>query len=252
MRDFFDPTRSSEVLIPTNGTLHLISVVILLLLVLLVIWRKKEVQRLVANRKFLIWFMIIFLAFEALSTILLWSYKFEPKWERIPLHLCYTMSVTIPVLILLKKYDAVKFFSYWIICSGFIAIANPSFQHHVPWSFDFIHYLVRHYFLFLVPMVFQIGLGWKHNYRTFAYSMATLASYAFIIFLANWATGANYMHLGQNNPTAITFLPESFVKWPYSYPSFVGVGIVMLHIAYFTFPRLGRKMLRAEAVGAEK
>ena len=72
-------------------------------------------------------------------------------------------------------------------------------------------------------------------------SMATLAGYAFLIFLVDWATGANYMHLGQHNPLEIPFLPKSFTVWPWTYPSFVAVGVILFHLAYLSFRGLEKK-----------
>lgn len=240
MNNFFDPTRSSEIVVPMYGSIHMITLLTLPIIVLILLWKKDAVRRIVANRKIVIGFMIGFLALELLSLILLWSYKFEPAYERFPLHLCYSLTILVPILILKKNYTWLKFFSYWAIGSGFIAFANPSFGYTYPWSFDFFHFLFRHYFLLFIPIIFTIGVGYKHTYRGFLISLTTLAGYAFLIFLLDWATGANYMHLGKNNALEIPFLPASFTVWPWVYPSFLGTGMVLLHIAYFGLSRLGR------------
>jgi hypothetical protein len=46
------------------------------------------------------------------------------------------------------------------------------------------------------------------------------------------------MHLGQHNPLEIPFLPASFTVWPWSYPSFVAVGIILFYLAYLSFKLL--------------
>jgi hypothetical protein len=55
------------------------------------------------------------------------------------------------------------------------------------------------------------------------------------------------MHLGQNNPLEIPFLPASFTVWPWTFPSFVGVGIILLHLAYliFTLMHQGKRLEKA-------
>ncbi|MBN1952989.1 MAG: TIGR02206 family membrane protein [Bacteroidales bacterium] len=241
MQNFFNPTRSTEVEVPMFGSLHLITMAIMPALVLLVLWKKEAVKRILANRKVVTWFVALFLGLEVLNLILLWSFKFEPFFERFPLHLCYTLSLLIPVLMLKERYDLLQIFCYWSLGSGFISFVNPSYLHTYPMSFEFIHYCIRHYFLFIIPIMLQVGIGFRHSYRIFRISMFTLASYAFFIFLLNWATGANYMHLGQNNPVHITFLPDQLNKWPWTYPSFVVTGILLLHIGYFSLLRMERQ-----------
>jgi hypothetical integral membrane protein (TIGR02206 family) len=239
--NFFDPNERPDELIPMYGTLHLILLIVLPVLILLLIWKKEAIKRLVADRRFMIGLMVFFLTSEALHHIFLWTFKYEPYYERFPLHLCASLSTLLPILILKRKYNLARFFSYWAISAGFISFANPSFQHVDPWSFDFIHYLIRHYFLFLMPVFLQIGLGFKHKYRDFLFSWTGLGAYAILIFLLNWATGANYLYLGQNSPLELPFLPASFTEWPWVLPSFAGTGIILLHIAYFSFRGLERR-----------
>jgi hypothetical integral membrane protein (TIGR02206 family) len=179
-------------------------------------------------------FISIYLGFEVFFLLWLWIFDVGPVWERFPLHLCGSLSLLMPVLILTKSYNWLRFFGYWSISAGFISYVNPSFGHTEIVSFDFLHYLVRHYFLFLIPIFLQIGYRFKLTYRGFLVSMGSLAAYAFVIFLFDWATGANFMYLGQENPLEVPFLPNSFTAWPWVYPSFVGVGIVLLHLAFLS------------------
>lgn len=249
MKKFFDPTDYSEIMIPMYGTIHLITVLVMLVLVLVIVLKKDAVKRLVNNRTFMVRFIAVFLVIELSYWILLWAYKVEPVYERFPLHLCASLSILMPVLILAEKYNSLRFFSYWSICAGFISYANPGFVFEAPWSYAFIHYLVRHYFLFLIPIVLQVGRGYKHNYREFLSSAATLTGWAFLIFLLDWASGANYMHLGQNNPLAIPFLPAGFTVWPWSYPSFVVVGLILFHLAYLSLRLMQKGRGRVQVAG---
>jgi hypothetical integral membrane protein (TIGR02206 family) len=238
MKKFFDPTEYPDIQIPMYGTIHLITMLVMLVLILVLFWKKDVVKRLVNNRRFMVRFITLYLGIELFYWILIWAYRVEPMFERFPLHLCATLSLLMPILILKERYDYLRFFSYWSISAGFISFANPGFVFEAPWSFAFIHYLVSHYFLFLIPIILQIGRDYIHHYREFTISWASLGGWAFVIFLLDWVTGANYMHLGQHNPLEIPFLPASFTVWPWSYPSFVGVGIILLHLAYFSFKRM--------------
>lgn len=235
MNSFFNLTEHHDVRIPMYGQTHLITVIILFFLLLLILWKREFIKRTVNNRRFVKNFMIIYLGLELFYWGLIWGYRIEPLYERFPLHLCGSLSLLMPSLILANRQDLFRFFSYWSIGAGFISYVNPGFVFYTPGGWGFFHYLLRHYFLFLAPIVFQIGWGYRHTYREFLISLGTLAVYAFLIFLLDWGIGANYMHLGQHNPLEIPFLPTGFTVWPWSYPSFVAVGIILLHLAFLGF-----------------
>jgi hypothetical integral membrane protein (TIGR02206 family) len=240
MHEFFDLTEKHDVQIPMYGLTHLITVIGMIILLLLILWQKEKIRKLVANKNLVNGFLIVYLLLEVFYWSLIWGYRIEPLYERFPLHLCGSLSIVMAVLFLARKRNLVRFFSYWSICAGFISYANPGFVFYNPGGWGFIHYLIRHYFLFLAPVILQVGWEFRHTYREFVVSMATLTGYAFLIFLLDWAIGANYMHLGQHNPLEIPFLPASFTVWPWSYPSFVAVGILLFHLAYFSFKMLER------------
>ncbi len=235
MQNFFDPTEHSEVLIPMFSRIHFYTLLAMPVFIAILLWNKRTIKKLASKPTFVKRFMSVYIFIDILYWVFTWSFKMEPFYERFPLHLCATLSTLLPILILLRKRKALKFISYWAMCAGFISFVNPGFIHDKPFSFAFIHYAIRHYFLLLVPVVLHIGLEFKHDYGTFLKSCASLAVYAFIIFLVNWATGANYMHLGKHNPLEVTFLPEQITAWPYSYPSFVAVGFILLHLVYISF-----------------
>jgi hypothetical integral membrane protein (TIGR02206 family) len=240
MKEFFDPTDHAEVIIPVYGTIHFITLAAAILMMVLLLTNKKTVKRFVNNRVWMTRFMIVYILIEVTYWVLQWAYRVEPMYERFPLHLCASLSTLYIFLILLRKNNAMRFFSYWALSAGFIAYVNPGFGFSEPWSFGFIHYLIRHYFVFIIPVVLQVGLEFRHTYREFLVSSGVLAAYAGLIFLLDWATGANYMHLGQHNPLEIPFLPKSWTTWPWSYPSFVMVGIVLMHLSYLFLKRIER------------
>lgn len=235
MQNFFDLNEHAEVLIPMYGTIHLITLAVMLVILPVMIWKKETVKKLVDNQRFISRVAIVYLAIETLYWIMMWSFPYQPFNERFPFHLCGTLSLLLPILILTKRYDALRFFTFWSIGAGFISLVNPSFLHDKPWSFGFIDYLIRHYFLFLFPIFLFIGKGYVFNYRLFLKSMFALMGYSFVMFLVNWVFGTNYMHLGQNNPLPIPFLPKGLSVWPWTYPSFVFVGIILFHVIYLIF-----------------
>jgi len=238
MQNFFNPNEQADILIPMYGWIHLIVFLVVFTLIPIMVWRKKEVKKLCANRRFMVRFMLSFMAVDLLYWVLVWSFSYEPMYERFPFHLCATMALLLPILILSKSYNGIRFFTFWAVAAGFISFVNPGFIHDDPFSFAFIHYLIRHYFIFLLPVFIFIGTGYSLRYRNFIKSSAWLLLYACFIFLVNWATGANYLHLGRNNPLAIPFLPDNLSVWPWTLPSFIVVGFVLLHFFYFVFTRI--------------
>lgn len=235
MQNFFDPTEYEEVFNPMYGRVHLVTLTLLLLTIPLMIWQKDRIVKMVANCRFMVIWMISYMVIDYIYWISMWVFKVQPLFERFPLHLCASMSVLLPLLVLFKQSKALSFFTGWSICAGFISFINPSFIHDPLWSFGFIHYIIRHFFIFLMPIFLFIGKQTELKSSTYLKSVITLAVYACLIFLLDWATGANYMHLGQNNPLEIPFLPERFTQWPLTLPTFIAVGLILLYFTYLCF-----------------
>lgn len=242
MQNFFDPNEQSTMLIPMYGRIHLIVLFIVLTLIPILVWQRERVKRLSNNRTFINTLVFIFLSIELLYWIMVWHFHYEPMYERFPFHLCATMALLIPTLIITNQYKALKFFTFWAVPAGFISFVNPSFIHDAPWSFAFIQYLIRHGFIFIMPIFFFIGQGYTFKYKDLLKSLAALAAYTVFMFFVNWILGTNYMHLGQHNPLEIPFLPKSFTAWPWSLPSFTVVGTILLHLFYLVF-RLVQKRI---------
>lgn len=248
MQNFFDPNEHAEIIIPMYGTIHFITLAIMLAFIPVLIWKKESIKRLSHNRSFMVRFMILFLASEILYWILMWRFEYEPFSDRFPLNLCGSLSLIIPTLVLAKKYETLRFFTFWALGAGLISLINPSFIHDEPWSFGFINYLTRHYFLFLFPIFLIIGRGFYVSYKLFLQSMFTLMGYAFFIFLLNWALGTNYLHLGRYNPLPIPFLPYNLSEWPWTYPSFLVTGVILLHLLFLTYRMAGIKKTEEKRV----
>lgn len=245
MREFFDLTEGKVELIPMYGTVHFISLGITALLVVLLFIFKDNVRKLANNRKAMLWITGVFLLEQAFYWTMIWSYQVMPMYERFPLHLCGSLSLLMPILVLVNNDKLLRFFGYWSICAGFISMVNPSYGGDEIWSYAFISYHIRHWYLLLLPIFMQVGRGYKHSYKTFLWASLVLASWAFLIFLLDWWTGANYMHLGQNNLTPIPFLPKAWTVWPWNYPSYTGTGVVLTHIAYGLFKLMERANRRS-------
>jgi uncharacterized membrane protein YwaF len=127
MQNFFYPAEHHEIIIPMYGTIHKITLLAIPVFIALIIWKKDTVKKIVANRRFMVSLVIGFYFIEMWYWIFMWSFHVEPMYERFPLHLCATMSLLMPLFILLQRYSWFRFFSFWAVCSGFISIVNLSF-----------------------------------------------------------------------------------------------------------------------------
>lgn len=250
MQNFFDPTERVETLIPMFGSIHLTVLIILLAMVPLMIWQRKNIVKLASNRQFMKTWMISYMVIEGFYWFFTWYFKVQPFYERLPFHLCGSLSVLLPILVLTNKQKALSFFSSWALGAGFIAFINPSFIHDAPLSFAFIHYLIRHYFVFLLPIFLYIGGITKIEYRKYIKSVGALALHATLMFLVNWAAGTNFLHLGKDNPLDISFLPETLKTWPYTLPTFIAVGVILLHIIYGCFALSKKVAAKGESYDA--
>ena len=232
MSEFFNVAGHDYEVMPMYGLVHLLTFLGLVALVLMTIWNKSLVRKWFNNQRIVVFVMVTFLVTEVFYWILTWSYLIDPWYERFPLHLCGSLSILMPILVMKRKKNSFRFFSYWSICAGFISFVNPSFIYHEVWSWGFIHYLMRHYFVFLLPLIFTIAWDIKHDYRIFWKSIGVLFVWASIIFLVDWGLQANWLHLGPVNTLEIPFLPKSFTEWPWVLPSFTAVGIILFHLAF--------------------
>jgi uncharacterized membrane protein YwaF len=177
-------------------------------------------------------FSVFMLVIEAIQYTLRFVYRYEPFFERLPFHLCASLALLLPILVLFERYDIIRFLAPWPIASGLISFINLGTTYQGPATFYFYHYVIRHAYLLLFPIFLFIAGEFEVKYREFAKSMAALLGYSAIIFLVNWAFTVNYLYIGPNNDLAVPFLPDSWLEWPYIYPSFIGVGLILFHGIY--------------------
>lgn len=165
-------------------------------------------------------------------------YDYQPFWERLPLHLCAWLSLFVPTMMLTGRLSAVRFVGIWAMGSGTMAVVNMNLPHNPVSSYVFFHYLWMHYYLVAVPVFLALHGEMKMTYTQFSSSMAGLLALSFVIFVVDWITGANYMYIGPNSTLEVPFLPDALRAWPWSYPSFMTIGVVLLHGFYWVLRKV--------------
>ena len=229
---FFEPNTGTSELFEMGGTGHLALLLLMFGLLVAMIVLRRELGSLRQSRAFMAGSAAFVLASEALASGLQFVYPFPHSWERLPLHLCASLKIAVALLVLLKRYDLVKFIATWAIGAGFISFANLNLNGESFGNFMFWHYLWGHLYLFLTPvLLFLCGeLHYEHRYH--ARSMLGLFVWSLVIFFANWALDANWMYTGPHNDTAVPFIPAQLMVWPFNYLSYVVTGLVLLNLVY--------------------
>ncbi|HEY3452000.1 MAG TPA: hypothetical protein VGK67_36915 [Myxococcales bacterium] len=230
--NFFEPHKGTSQLFAMGGTGHLALLLLMFGLLSAMVVFKKELWRLRQSRAFMAGTAAFVLSSETVSSALQFFYPFQHSYERIPLHLCASLKIAVAVLILLERYDLVKFISTWAIGAGFISFANLNLNGESFGSFMFWHYLWGHLYLFLVPVLLFLTGEFRYEHRTHARSILGLFLWSLVIFFANWALDANWMYTGPHNDTVVPFIPGRFMAWPFNYVSYVLVGLTLLNLVY--------------------
>ena len=232
LNSFFDPNARTSEVFAMGGAGHVALVVILFgLLGVLIIFRK-ELSKLRDNRGLMAGTAAFILSIELVSLALTFIYPIEHTFERIPLHLCASLKIAVATLILLRRYDLMKYISTWSIGAGFISFVNLNLEGASFGNFMFWHYFAGHTFLFLAPILLFLTGDFRYDLRFQARSMAALAVWSLVIFFVNWKFDTNYMYTGPHNETAVPFIPDNLMVWPLNYVSYCLVGLVLLSVVY--------------------
>ena len=153
--DFFDPNLHSSTLFEMGGLGHLAVVLIMFGLLGLMILFRKNLGPLRQSRAFMAGTAGFVLGIELLADLFKFTYPCEPAYERVPLHLCAMLKLLIAGMILIERYDVVKFVSVWAIASGFISFVNLNLSGGSFENYAFWHYLAGHYYLARLPSQFD-------------------------------------------------------------------------------------------------
>lgn len=232
MNDFFDPNRHVSSLFELGSPGHLALLFGLLAAALVMIALRHHLPRLRQRRAFMAGTAGFVLGLEATSYLLKFIYPCDPAWERLPLQLCASLKVAITVLILLGRYDWLKYLSVLALGCGFISFANLNMHGEGFGNFMWWHYVIGHLYLFLAPLFFILTGEHRAERPVHARMCLGLGLWSLTLFFVNWAFDTNYMYTGPHNDTVVPFLPASMMQWPFNYASYVLIAAVLLNGTY--------------------
>lgn len=235
---FFDVSPGRDVVNPMFGPPHLLAIAVLAALVP-VLWFARPALRSVDLDGGLVRGVAWFILADQLLLVVLYSvYDYQPVWERFPLHLCSLLCILLPAFTLLGWQGPVRLLAVWAIGSSFMAIVNLSLPYNPPGSYIFAHYLWMHYYLFAFGLFLALRGDLGLSYREFLQSMGLLLALTFTVFLLNWALDSDFMFIGPSSTLEVAFIPTAARVWPWSYLTFMAVGVAFLHLVY-----LGTRLL---------
>jgi hypothetical integral membrane protein (TIGR02206 family) len=241
--DFFDPNSHSSALFSMGGAGHLVLALMLLGVLAAMTLFRKELWRLRASRAFMAGTAGVVLSFELLATLFTFIYPCEPAL-RIPLHLCASLKIVIAILVLLERYDLVKYVAVTAIGCGFISFANLNMGGGSFENFGFWHYVVGHLYLFALPLFLFLTGEHRFDLPHHVRAMGGLFTWSLIIFFVNWAFDTNYMYSGPHNETVVALIPARLMEWPGNYGCYLAVGFVLLNSVYALLTFTQRRMNR--------
>ncbi len=231
--DFFDPNHNSgSTLFEMGGPGHVALMVMLFGLLGLMVAFRHRLQPLRDSRAFMAGTAGFVLTLEAASYLFKFIYPFSPAYERIPLHLCASLKIALALLILFERYDLAKVISVWAIGAGFISFANLNLEGASFGNYGFWHYLLGHLYIFLMPIFLFLTGDFRYELKDHLKSLAGLGAWSLVVFFINWAFDTNYMYSGPHNHTAVPFIPDAMMVWPFNYVSYVLTAMVLLNLVY--------------------
>ena len=137
-----------------------------------------------------------------------------------------------PSCVLLRKLEPLLYVAPWCVGAGLISVVNLSLATNHWYEYVFVHYVWMHFYLFALPSVLVISGQIRLSYRLLWISSGILFCISAVIFALDWALDANWMYIGPHSSLEIPFLPVAFTEWPWSYPTFIGVCLLLFQVVY--------------------
>lgn len=230
---FFDPNAGTSELFAMGGAGHAVLALSLFGLLAVLVAFKKRLPSLRANRPFMAGTAALVLVLEAMSYLFKFVLPYTgPGYERLPLHMCAALKILVATFILLERYDLVKFVGIWSIGAGFISFANLNLNGGSFGQFNFWHYVIGHYYLFLAPLFLFLTGDLRYDHRYHARSILGIFLWSVATFFVNWIFDSNYMYSGPHNDTSVPFVPAQLMVWPFNFFSYVVTGLLLLNLIY--------------------
>ncbi len=213
----------------------LLAVLILtVLLPLYARWRLDAVQQLWLGRAIAVAISAILIAWTGIA-VSIGQYDWR---EDLPVHLCYFLSLVLPVVAWKPTLRVHEVLYYWILSGTLQANLTPRLTESFP-HYDFFYYWVAHSGLLVYIVYVTVTQRLYPTRRGILRAFVWLNAYAVAAFVINILLDTNYLYLVAKPPSAS--LLDFFGSWPWYILVTEGVALVMFGLSYLPFAYLSRK-----------
>jgi len=162
--------------------------------------------------------------------------------EMLPLHLC-SLSIWMEMAAVFSGKSFLKNFGYALCLPGAIAaVLTPDWSVYPFISFQYLHSVVVHTLLMLVPAIWIWGDGFRPDYRKLPICLLLLILFALPVYFINIFLGSNYLFLHEApKGTPLEIYQTWFGNPGYLFPLFITIMVVWL-VFYLPWMIKGRKL----------
>lgn len=224
---------------PNFSSPHLACILasILLIVAMLLIYRRQDAKVKIRMQKFIIVLAAVLDVARWIWAAIIGHYSFQ---EMLPLHLC-SLSIWMELAAVFTGRSLLKEFGYALCMTGAMAaILTPDWSMYPFPSFQYLHSIVVHSLLILVPVLWIWGDGFRPNYRQLPKCLLILFAFAIPVFFINFAVDGNYLFLREApKDTPIEIFDTWFGNPGYLVPLFFTIMVVWL-VFYLPWMIIGK------------
>lgn len=194
------------------GPAHMAMLVLTVVLSALAVWGARRVRGSKAEHRII---RACGWAFLVLSTTwLAWSWL-PQNWvleESLPLHLSDVLRLVTSIALIWRPQWALAVIYYWGLTLNLQSIITADLNFYGYPVLEFIMYWVLHITVFVAPLVFVFGLGYRPTWRGYGITLAITVGWAVVTFSVNSLAGTNYGYLN-GAPDGPSIL-DALGPWP--------------------------------------
>lgn len=149
--------------------------------------------------------------------------------EMLPLHLC-SLSIWMEFAAIYTKKDFLKEFGYALCMTGALAaLLTPDWSVYPFLNFQYLHSIIVHSLLLLIPVLWVWGDGFRPNFRRLPKCFLLLILFAAPIFALNFVLNSNYLFLRYApKDTPLELFETLFGNPGYLFPLFMLILVIWL------------------------
>ncbi|MDD9206803.1 TIGR02206 family membrane protein [Georgenia sp. 10Sc9-8] len=231
------------------GGAHLAMLVLTVALSVVVVWGARRIRGTASEMRFTQragWVLLV--------TSLAWmGWGMLPaNWnieESLPLQFSDALRLITAVALIRRARWAIMISYYWGLTLNLQSLLTPNLTYFNVPAVEFVLYWTLHIAVFLAPLVFVCGLGYRPQWRDFAVAYVATVAWAALALLVNIVIGTNYGFL-RHAPAGPSLL-DVLGPWP-AYILWEGVLIAIVW-AMMTWPfRIRRTLTTSSARDHER